>query len=990
MRLGNMLIMALGLAAQLFANAASPMIRPDSGNIVDVGSHTPQTRSTVPKAWMQYAATYGDVQRAIIGKMRIYSDPELCLSDEDYVENCPIDKSPCAPNDEWTTGSAVHRTSTQLSDSTVSDVATCTENNQTHCEYYHDTMPQTVTTLSRAANRYSNYDWQPVLTTYCADAGYTLGMVNGSQKCYLEDVSKRIYSGYDTYEQCYLQNGTEAIPSNRIRCSSLSDWQRLASLYYGGAVFDQGTQAASCTQSTINPDWGDWCGTNMRTVTGCSDGYTRVARWRDTGEDDKWTSCLDLKSPSHTCQTGYTYHSYYNQCYKFTGYTYTCPAGYGNMDADHICHKDTYGCEPGFVGPDANGTCHKEGYIRSSCPSSTLIEQDALTGLWKCRYTYYYYDYTCPADVNVYEAPWEIQDAGGDCGGCGANGCVCNDPFPPANNCHRLTYVCPFDNSKLCTEIPRSGEGEIYTNKPMIVHEIDGEYVPTEYGNVRQSHCGAGCEHAVYRIDADGERLRFRNRTGNDANLTVLGCTLSGTIEAGSGGRISAIRTAGGSDPHTLRFFDQNGNSLGTISSSCPVNGAVGIPRLPMRITSVITRRDQLWFWDSYEDRGAIGMIEFVKEVDPEDAAEGYRPTPVEAFELRSRGFDDIFFAENSVTYAVSLTGLTPTECSDAALSTGFAVVTYADVANDDALKEIVDNTIGSIGGGTGGTQTATCFGGQDASLFYNPATDRCERTGDCLLHLTFYSNTASERNETVSVSGPETAYSLLTDTGEVAYIFYVSDRCEFTRKAIFWPDSYNWEVGVIQNPPTTLIWAFMYSSMNVELSPASAATSEVPQCPANAIGRNGADCIMPSGSVCMLQRRPDFSFARTTFAQKATGIHSEPPKWFCSPYVCADHSCQKATCYAGFTGSLIPVDMNNPPEPGDCTAQICDANKPHYEFCGKYKDCPTEQPDVVRTAGGCKRVTCAEGGYNPDDKMCYKWQCPTNTTEIGGECVPN
>lgn len=978
------------MAALLLAGGASPLVRPKSGNIVDVGSHSPQSYATVPKVWMQYAATYEDVQRVIIGKARVYSEPELCLSDEDYVENCPIDPVTCSPTDEWSTGAAEKRASSQVTASTASDVQSCTESNQTHCEYYHDIVPQTVTDVPKSAIRTAHYTWASVLNTYCSDSAYTLGTVNGAQKCYLEDIGKRLFSGYNYYYQCYLENGTEAIPSNRIRCGSLYDWQHLASQYYGGAVYDQGTQEASCTQSTANPDWGDWCGTNMRVVTGCSDGYTRVSHWYDNGLDDKWTSCLKLMNASHTCPTGYTYSSSQNACYKFSHYTYSCPSGYGNIDSNHVCHKTVYSCEQGFTGPDVDGNCHHQGYIRSSCPNPMLVEQNAVTGQWVCRYTYYYYDYTCPSDLNVYEVPWDVVDEGGDCGGCGAYGCECNSETPPPNNCHRLLYMCPFDNSRLCTEIPKAGEGNVYTNKPMIVHAVTGQYVPAEYGHARKSLCGADCDHAVYRIEGEGSRLRFMNRTGNDVNMTVDGCVLTGTIEAAAGDHISAIRTGGGSDPHTLFFYGRSGNNLGTISSSCPVNGGVGIPRVPMNITSVIVKRDQLWFWDSYDDRGQIGMIEFVKEVAPEDAAEGYRPTPFEAFKLRGWGFDRIFYADNNTTYAINDSGIDTAQCDSYAAEVGFGRVQPSDADSDEVLAEILKNTVGSLGGGAGGVQSATCFGGQDASLFYNPVTDRCEQEGTCRMEVL---NTGSNQNPDVNVTVPvpDALNEFHLQNGTATYDFYVAQDCTFYDLPVFAPGQYNWRVGTISNPPVSWTWDYWGYIVTATLSGGSAATSEVPQCPPGALGRNGATCIMPSGGVtCMLAKRPDYSFARTTFAQKDTGMHSEPPKWFCSPYVCANHACQKATCYAGYTGSLIPVDMNNPPEPGDCTAQVCDANKPHYEFCGKYKDCPTEQPDVVQTAGGCKRVTCADGGYNPDDKMCYKWQCPQGTTESGGVCVPN
>lgn len=976
------------LPAFLFGEAASPLIRPGEKQIIDVGFPAPERPTTADKVWRQYEATYEDVAEAIIGKHRIYSDPELCLSDEDYVENCPIGRQACDEEDERTDGWSELYTSEQYFDAIHSEVDECEDNSTTRCLPFHYEIPQNLIDDAVPAYEHREYDFEAVLDRYCEDGNYTLHPnINGSEACYIEDHDKRQFSEYTEYYQCYLGDGNVSVPEDRLECGSLYDWQHMASQYYGGAIYDNGTQEDSCVLSTVNPEWGRWCGTLMRTVTGCSDNYTVVPFWYESNADDKAASCLHLMDVQHVCPLEFTYDEYGDICLRFREYSYDCPSGYGDLDADHMCHKYSYGCPEGYEGPDENETCVKDGYDRYKCEENQEI-QEIDDSHFQCRAEYFYYEYLCPDDLNLYELRWEIIDEGGDCGGCGYVDCYCNDEFPPANNCHRLRYECPFDENRPCTELATENDGELYTNKPMKLHPITGgDFVGEEYGHLRESGCGTECDFAVNVIAAEGNTLSFSNRTGNHAVFAVEDCSFEGKIDAGDSRNIAAIKTSGGSDPHALQFYDDAGDSLGIITSTCPVNGGVSFRGANFNIISVSVKHDQLWFWDSYNDRGDIGLVEFVKEMYGDDGFEGYRPTPAETFWLRATFFDRIFYLEeNEKSYAISSRPMTQAICDYNSYHGGFTRITQDMVDDDEVLAEMVENYLGSLDTIDAVQESATCFGNEDAGGLYDEDLDLCTRSEPvCHMDVDFHTTDGHTHYE-YNVSVPREHNEFEPDN--LYYRFFITNECTFYAQPLYAPDNLDWSVGII-NPPNHWSWSF-YGLATADLRSSDVIESDNLVCPANALYRSGPICFMPSeeGATCVLERDGDYSFARTSFSRKPMEQYADEKDWFCSPYVCKEHICQTAECFPGYYGSIIPEDLGNPPNPGDCMQQVCDANQPYYEFCGKEKPCPTELPDVVMTTNGCKRVVCQEGGYNENDGMCYKWQCPANTHEEGDTCV--
>jgi len=962
------LVDVLLIAVKLFAGAASPLIKPDSGNLVDIGYHSPQKQVSVPKVWSQYVATLENVERAIIGKGRVYSDPVECVSDEHYIENCPWNQITCTKKEEYSRGYSVKNQERWTYDSWKYFTDSCLEGSSSaiKCEEVHDKIPAEETAEIISASFINNYEWLNFLQVLCSKDDYTLIVDSPSDSGRYCEKRDETLLNFDFKDggYCYWGETTkipectvEAVDAFYYHITRVPDWDNIIeytnedNTTYWKYEFDY-EYAKSC-----NRDEAGDIGSVFQT------GYFAY-------------TCRFVMNETYICPSDYSYSSSNDRCYKFIDRTYSCPAGYVGPDADNMCTKESFSCPVGYTGPDQNGTCSRDGFDNYFCGNGALLEKNSETQKWECVQMYYYYDYLCPTDVNAYEAPWEISNEGGNCQEClGEYGCECNSELPPVNNCHRSVYRCPYDSSRLCTKIP-SG----YTDRPMVLHTITGTgFVPEEYGVIREAWCGSQCDFGVSKITTNGNEICFFNRTGNEGCFTVDGCEFNGDVDTGTVEIIGSILTTGGTDPHGMNFFDQRGTPVGTITSTCKVNGGVGSPGVFGNIISIVPSGDQLWMWDSYAWRGDIGLIEFVREVKPEDAAEGYKPAPPEPYLLRSLGFDRIYYYDKN-TYAAA-GPMSDSECNVYASKSGFSVLTGEMIEADENISQMIINY---YGGGTTLFEDAVCNKGvydwgEDACIWTEMVYPDASilKTGDY-----FYCNKWGRKIDAGKPDYEKCSWEQIADDlNSIDYDLSNSREalgCLDTTSSscCFLNDGHSW------GSQASVYWPACPQ-------PETVIQKTEPTCPSGSY-RSGMYCIGYDylGDLCVLTHKGDLSFQRTSYAQKnitSFGTSS----YACSPYVCTNHKCQKAECYTGYTGNLIPVDMGNLPDPSDCTAQVCDANQAHYEFCGKYKNCPVEIQGVHEDiSGNCKRTVCSEGGYNEEDHMCYKWQCPSGTIESGGECI--
>lgn len=1002
----GMLICLIMSFVELQAGSISPLIRPSNNNIVDLGYKTnSQKPNTVPMIWAQYKAITEMVDNVIVGKSRIYQKKELCISDERLVENCPIDKKDCSPTWQYNRGSAVKQTVDTTKDAVHSDVQTCTDGDHTKCEYYSYTQVADSRTETIAAVPTNHYNY--TTPNYSCNANYTMDnnyKGYGYKRCVWKDNNKGQYKTGN--KQCYIEYQVDI--GWRVRCDNLEDWRRHEA-YYVGAVWANGTIENSCHESQYE-GYGRYCDTVYRYLDGCTDGFSRVFY----GEGN-YPNCLKTQSPNVECP--YPYSKSGSTCYLYVNTTYSCPTGYEGPSADHKCSRNVRSCPSGWVGPDEDNNCFFDGYDKYNCPGNELIE--GSEGNYVCPFAYYYYDYECPDDHNIYNIPWSIVNEGGDCDTCNENGCVCNSATPPAHNCKRKLYICPYDDKRLCTELPKDGKNS-FQDIPMIDHDFTGkDFVPGEYGQYREAQCGTQCDFSISKVEGNGDELCFSNRTGDKSCVKAEGCTFDGIVDAGTYNHISSITLEISSDPKSMLFYNNNGSGIGSIQSSCSLNGGVSYPDNGGRIISFIVDGPKLKFWDSYEGRGDVGFLEILDSITPESEAEGFRPAPENTYALRGGYFDRIFYYDKS-TYAISATSMDKYLCRAYGDAFDFKLLEKSKVEKSEELEQLLKNYLGASFNGnlTDGTypEPAQCFGETgwfDGSkyVFYSPeisysqTEDMCHKIDKSVKHECWIHWKDDCHHDGEWLQFPD--WALESENGAVVMLagstFQVPLNSDCTYRTEINPKMLASGCGGHQGHKTdtsdlkhSYLFDQVYSGwFKLKLDDREIINDldevERPQCKTGYRDRMGMTCNMPAKEQrCVLYRDDDRSFEAAEYARKTLEDYSSYNRYFCSPYVCPDHSCRVADCETGYEGRLINNDLK-PLGAGECTAQRCDANRPHYEFCGKYQGCPEQIEGITQNASGkCVRTICNEGGYNPEDKQCYKWQCPIGTSKSGEQCVKN
>ena len=184
----------------------------------------------------------------------------------------------------------------------------------------------------------------------------------------------------------------------------------------------------------------------------------------------------------------------------------SCPTGTvaRTIDGTTICTENGIPtCPTGSTYNNVTKKCEKV----AVCPPGYKIQNQ------KCVKDYYYYSYTCPAG---WEGP---VDEGNDCNGnCGAWGCSCNSPTPPANNCRKKI-------------IPETYASKVIEKRPLIKHEVNGALTPEEFGVKKDYQCGKNCQFVVTKIQGIGNKLCFIKKNGQIGCFTVNGCYFQGTID---------------------------------------------------------------------------------------------------------------------------------------------------------------------------------------------------------------------------------------------------------------------------------------------------------------------------------------------------------------------------------------------------------------------------------------------------------------------------
>jgi len=414
----------LTLSATTCLAYVSDLIKND--NIIDIGIKTPteKTLTKIAKIKVEKEPEKVEISRVVLNAERNITDEKTCLMDELNHENCPNDLQKCNAEIEFTSGNSTlhHRhieTSPKCPSGTIEKNGLCyLDKNKNGKIDINDKYPVKVTGwyFNIAAKQGNPKEWKsdynPVFgrsiterdvigTNWALASGRDYG---GAIKANLNYPVKMKFAwagddyhvGIATYNNntrtgCYRLN-----VGNNYKCEKSIP-------YYGYKTFQSGTGYLS-KNNLINKT-GNFFIMFFRDGKHAVDGrdYVRVD-FETTKKIPPFKWAIPKKPV-------------------------WCPSGYTD-NGNHYCYTKPI-----------------------SCPSGFKLSKDKTY----CYNDYTYYTYSCPNDKNQYGISWEGPKitTGGDClGNCGSYGCSCNSSTPPAHNCMRNTFQCPFDSSRPCTLLP--------------------------------------------------------------------------------------------------------------------------------------------------------------------------------------------------------------------------------------------------------------------------------------------------------------------------------------------------------------------------------------------------------------------------------------------------------------------------------------------------------------------------------------------------------
>ena len=166
----------------------------------------------------------------------------------------------------------------------------------------------------------------------------------------------------------------------------------------------------------------------------------------------------------------------------------------------------------------------------------------------------------------------------------------------------------------------------------------------------------------------ENEALCFEN--GADEKECVydnsdLGCSFSGTIST-QDKHIAYLEINNSS----INGYNKEGVSLGTITSTCEMDGKVGFIGSSEGFTAVRGIDNRIEFWDSYI-YGDYGKITFLKKITAENRSNGYIYEHQSSHDRLSDGFMNITEVNNH-TYAIYSSKISKTTCENLISNTGW------------------------------------------------------------------------------------------------------------------------------------------------------------------------------------------------------------------------------------------------------------------------------------------------------------------------------
>jgi len=330
-----------------------------------------------------------------------------------------------------------------------------------------------------------------------------------------------------------------------------------------------------------------------------------------------------------------------------------------------ICPKTNIYSEGNSTQHDNNLTYTKQ--ESEDCLDDYEESDDNLS----CVKLYSYYTYSCSEldypDDYMYKSFFEWSspaDSGGDCSGtCVGNNCSCNSSTPPSQNCKLPNRLCPTNIEQPCTKA-YTGDGSSIQilKRDLHEHNTSGTFDLADFGSNKNYSCGKDCGFDVNKVEGIKNQLCFSKPNNTKACITVNDCLFSGVISSGS---------------HPLKsiFIDDMGSvlksrdSLGSITSTCKMNGSVGWTPRREGIVSIRSLGDKILFWDAYKD-GDLGFIEFIKNTNEKDRLDGFSVYPDNLFKLQKKSITSIDVIDNMMIGS-SGPDISPRDCATIARVSG-------------------------------------------------------------------------------------------------------------------------------------------------------------------------------------------------------------------------------------------------------------------------------------------------------------------------------
>lgn len=697
--------------------------------------------------------------------------------------------------------------------------------------------------------------------------------------------------------------------------------------------------------------------------------------------------------------------------------TDTTPANLCSGNDICISKKNPY-CEVGYVYNAASNKCEAPAF----CEAGYVLQKDG------CKRDYTYSIYTCGVG---FEGP---VDQGFDClASCGGNQCSCNPATPPANNCKKKFSL--------------GNDPVVITKKRDIVtHIATGSVSPKEYGINKNYACGDNCLDTVTEITGKDNKLCFIKENGKTECITVEGCGFEGTIKTDK--TPNDLYDLNVDDQYTLSLSNTNPKPnvvyaekiAQTKITGVSITGTSIIPSVYHFVGSGNKLTTYYWWGTNPSSKGDTSYLTFNYIESTNSISITDRMWEMNIMDTITDGSNKVSFKNpnsnsgsltfNIVNNAISITGNASTGLTSFS-GNGTNCIQFA--SGVPICFDLVKTTTYVCPTSEGYTDNGTNCRKElpVAQPIKTKISSTCKMNG----HVGWHSRTEGIVSVIVDpVAKDKLKFWDSFKDKDLGYIEFVKDASEQDKKDGYIPENgFLYEmlgagftaIDTIENntffisaydqsdaeclanaTKKGLVTASITDSMKPTLKYLSGNRFEKQSidaicynngttlatktcyCETGVLNTSGKCDVQPK---CILVKTGQQRFSDQTKVVKEES-RTNPVAYKCSPISCSNNSCQVAYCPTDATGTYqgnIIDPKGTPVVTGECTGQVCDANKDYYEMCGRRSGCDLFNPLIYEDNGVCKELYC-NPGYIMDNvtKKCKKLECPIGTAvQADGSC---